>query len=84
MYLINLIILLYKFPDYTDKDFKKLLKTLITKRFISCLIIIKNYLFSFNGSFNSNFDNHYKNLSNNNITNLSKNVFYYLNLIKNI
>lgn len=82
---INLIILLlYKFPDYTDKDFKKLLKTLITKRFISCLIIIKNYLFSFNGSFNSNFDNHYKNLSNNSITNLSNNVFYYLEFNKKI
>ena len=82
---LNLIfLLLYKFPNYSDKDFKKLLKSFTTKKIINCLILVKKYLFSFNGSFYLNFSDHNNNLENKSIDNLNINIFYYIEIEKKI
>ena len=53
-YTLNLVyLLLYKFPEYTTKDFKKdSINEFIPKKILMCLNLVKNYSLKFKGSEN--------------------------------
>lgn len=86
-YSINLIyLLLYKFPEYSTKDFKSSkLNELIPKKILVCLNLIKNYQLKFKGSECISIGQHIDNLISNKLitTNIKKNNYYFFKLNKN-
>ena len=86
-YSTNLIyLLLYKFPEYTAKDFKNSnLHEIIPKKILICLNLIKNYQLKFKGSESISIGTHIDNLINSklNTTNIKKNNYYFFKLTEN-
>ncbi len=80
-YTLNLIyLLIYKYPQYNNKDFKNNSNNdFIPKKILSCMNIIKNYNIKFKGSEKMSVLNHMDNLLNNKIetNNIKKNVSYF-------
>ena len=83
-YTLNLIyLLLYKFPEYTTKDFKKSsVNEYIPKKILMCLNLIKNYSLKFKGSEEIPINQHFDNLINDKIEtkSIKKNNSYFFKL----
>tara|TARA_Y100000991_G_scaffold215531_1_gene206343 strand:+ start:1615 stop:3801 length:2187 start_codon:yes stop_codon:yes gene_type:complete len=83
-YTLNLVyLLLYKFPEYTTRDFKKdSVNEFIPKKILMCLNLIKNYSLKFKGSEEISINQHFDNLINNKIEtrSIKKNNSYFFEL----